>query len=130
MFAGMVRDISGGAAIHFDEINQEFPGGADDTPVAQLAYNAYLQMPEAGGELEVIRRRWQPEDEARRGPYFYPEEIVAGHPRATVLAEVGDVILFDPRQFHRIRPGRGSGRRITFSFFVGLSGAGELLVWS
>ena len=129
-FGGTVRDLSSGVPLHFDGFH-EFPGEADDTPVVQLTFNCYLQMPEAGGELEVFRRQWLPEDEAHRGQeYFYPDEVVAGQPRTTLLAETGDAILFDPRNYHRILPRRGSGKRLTFSFYLGLSGAGELLVWS
>lgn len=131
MFAGMIREMTNGAGIHFDEIVREFPGGADDIPVVQLAFNCHLAMPASGGELHVFRRRWQPEDEPLRGGnYWYPEEIIADAHRASVLAEAGDAVFFDPRNYHRILPRKGAGRRVTFSFFIGVSGGGELLYWS
>jgi hypothetical protein len=131
MFAGMIREMTNGAGIHFDELVREFPEGADDTPVVQLAFNCHLSMPDAGGELQVFRRHWEPGDEPLRGAnYWYPEEIIAGENYATVLADVGDAVFFDPRNYHRILPRRGEGRRVTFSFFLGLTGSGELVYWS
>lgn len=131
MFAGMIREMTNGAGIHFDELVREFPEGADDTPVVQLAFNCHLAMPAEGGELHVFRRHWQPEDEPLRGDnYWYPEEIVADACCASVLASVGDVVFFDPRNYHRILPHKGDGRRVTFSFFIGMTGGGELVYWS
>jgi hypothetical protein len=131
MFAGMIREMSGGAGIHYDELAREFPGGADEVPAFQLAFNCYLAMPQAGGELDVFRRRWMPSDERHRGgSYWYPEWLLAGEDSISVSAEVGDAVFFDPRHYHRIRPPRGAGRRVTLSFFLGLSASGDLLVWS
>jgi L-gamma-glutamyl-L-propargylglycine hydroxylase len=131
MFAGMIREMTNGAGIHFDELVREFPGAPDEIPVAQLAFNCHLTMPEAGGELHIFRRRWKPEDEPSRGDsYWYPEDIFLGDRYISVLAEIGDAVFFDPRNYHRILPRRGKGRRVTFSFFLGLSGSGDLLVWS
>lgn len=131
MFAGMIREMTNGAGIHFDELVREFPGAADEIPVAQLAFNCHLSMPQAGGELTVFRRRWKPTDEPHRGDaYWYPERLFTEDYSITVLAGVGDAIFFDPRNYHRILPRRGAGRRVTLSFFVGLSGAGDLIIWS
>lgn len=131
LFAGMIREMTNGAGIHFDELVREFPGAADETPVAQLAFNCHLSMPETGGELNVFRRRWKPHDEPHRGDaYWYPEELFADEDYVSALADVGDAVFFDPRNYHRIHPRQGGGRRVTLSFFVGLSSEGDLLVWS
>ncbi|MGW7303387.1 2OG-Fe(II)-dependent halogenase WelO5 family protein [Streptomyces sp. NPDC054829] len=130
MFAGIIREIAHGARLHFDEVNREFPGVMDETPISQLAFNCHLSMPAAGGEAVVHRRRWSPEDEIRREGYGYVEDIAAGYPAATVRPDVGDAILFDPRNYHLVRQNAGEGRRITLSFFVGITGSGPLTVWS
>jgi hypothetical protein len=130
MFAGMVREINHGARMHFDEVVREFEGVMDELPISQLAFNCYLAMPEEGGESVVFRRRWQPGDEAHRDLYGYQQYLAAGEPACEVRAEVGDGVLFDPRNYHIVRPNVGQGRRVTLSFFVGISAQGALHIWS
>ncbi|GGV02208.1 hypothetical protein GCM10010211_81930 [Streptomyces albospinus] len=130
MFSGMIREVNGGGGVHFDELVREFPGVVDETPVCQLAFNCHISVPSSGGELNVFRRRWEPRDEIRRGgDYFYPDDMVAGEPYASVCASLGDAVLFDPRNYHRILPA-GPGRRVALAFFIGISGSGELVLWS
>jgi L-gamma-glutamyl-L-propargylglycine hydroxylase len=130
MFAGMIREINAGARIHFDELAREFSGAIDELPISQLAFNCHLATPAAGGEAVVYRRRWQPSDEAHRDGYGYAQSLVAGQPQAAVAAGTGDVTMFDSRNYHEVRPNAGAGRRVTLSFFVGISGRGHLLIWS
>lgn len=131
LFAGMIREMTNGAGMHFDEVVREFPGALDEEPVSQLAFNCHISMPYAGGELEVYRRRWKPSDEPTRGSsYWYPEHLVKDEPYVSVTAGVGDAIFFDPGNYHLIRQRSGSGRRVTLSFFLGLTATGKLLVWS
>lgn len=130
LFAGMIREINEGARIHFDEIERELPDGLDDTAVVQLAFNCHLEMPEKGGEATIFRRRWMPDDEDNRDGYGYSYELVRDQPYTSVRAEVGDAVLFDPRHYHRVEPNRGRGRRVTLSFFIGLTADGMLEIWS
>jgi hypothetical protein len=130
MFAGMIREISNGAKLHFDEITRELPGILDETPASFLTLNWYLSMPEQGGETSVFRRRWHPADETDRDGYGYSETVVADEPVATVHPKVGDAVIFDTRNLHLVRPSIGSGRRISVSFFLGISGSGHLILWS
>ncbi|MFD8363459.1 hypothetical protein ACFW9V_22640 [Streptomyces hygroscopicus] len=130
MFAGIIREIAYGARLHFDEVNREFPGVMDEPPISQLAFNCHLSMPEFGGEAVIHRRRWSPEDETMREGYGYAEAVAAGVPAVSVRPSVGDAILFDPRNYHLVRENEGSGRRITFSFFIGVTGRDHLTVWS
>jgi hypothetical protein len=131
LFAGMIREVNNGGGIHYDELAREFPGAADETLLAQIAFNCHVSMPESGGALNVFRRRWQPSDDAIRGSgYFYPAELLTGEQYVSVLASVGDAVLFDSRNYHRVLPCADEGRRVTLSFFIGVSGSGELVVWS
>lgn len=130
MYAGVIREINNGALMHFDEIVREMPGVVDELPVAQLAFNCHLSAPERGGETSVFRRRWRPADERFRDGYGYQPQIVAGEPSARVRADAGDAVLFDSRNFHLVEAARGRGRRVCLAFFIGLTGAGELIVWS
>ncbi|MFI0186142.1 putative 2OG-Fe(II) oxygenase [Streptomyces sp. NPDC017082] len=130
MFAGMIREITHGAKIHFDEVLREFPGALDEPPASFLTFNWYLSMPDAGGETVVHRHRWDPADERHRDGYGYAEASVAHLPAAVVAPETGDAVLFDSRNFHSVRPVAGAGRRVSLSFFLGVTGRGPLAIWS
>jgi hypothetical protein len=130
MFAGMIREISHGAKIHFDEITREFPGTLDETPASFLTLNWYLAVPDGGGETSVYRHRWRPADERHRDGYGYRETAVAGEPVATLRPEVGDAAIFDTRNLHLVRPISGAGRRVSLSLFLGITGRGPLQIWS
>jgi 2OG-Fe(II) oxygenase superfamily len=130
MFAGMIREINQGAKIHFDEITREFPGTLDETPASFLTINWYLAMPEGGGETSVFRHRWRPADEQYRDGYGYVDAAVAGEPMASLTPEVGDAAIFDTRNLHLVRPISGAGRRVSLSFFLGITGRGPLEIWS
>jgi L-gamma-glutamyl-L-propargylglycine hydroxylase len=129
MFAGMIRETNGGMRVHWDEIARELPGALDDLPIAQLAFNWYLSMPESGGDTLVYRHRWDPLDERRREGYGYEEAMVSQRPVVSVRPEAGDVVLFDPRNFHTVRPAQ-NGSRMSISFFLGITGDGTLRYWS
>lgn len=130
LFAGMAREIGAGMKMHFDEIVRELPGALDFQPISQIAFNWYVSTAEGGGDTAVYRRRWSPSDEAHRDGYGWFEEMVAAEPVASARPETGDVLLFDPRNYHVIRPNRGAGRRVSLSFFLGLSARGPLHYWS
>jgi hypothetical protein len=130
LFAGMVREIKNGTRMHFDEVVRELPGTFDETPVCQLALNCHLEMPAQGGEAVVFRRRWDPEDEQHRDGYGYSPSLVESCARVSVRAEMGDAVLFDPRNYHRVEPNAGAGRRVTLSFFLGVMADGNLTAWS
>lgn len=130
MFAGMIREIHSGAKIHFDEIVREFPGILDETPASFVTMNWFLSTTERGGETTVHRHRWRPLDEAHRDGYGYDPVAVEGELSATVLAGPGDAMIFDSRNLHSVAPVAGEGRRVTLSYFLGISGHGPLLSWS
>ncbi|MEU7554386.1 2OG-Fe(II) oxygenase [Streptomyces sp. NPDC044571] len=130
LFAGMIREIPSGAKLHFDEIVREFPGILDETPASFLTLNWYLSMPESGGETRVYRRRWRPADEIHRDGYGYDEKVVEGEPVAEVAPRAGDAVLFDSRNLHAVNAIGGAGRRVSLSFFLGVTGRGPLEIWS
>jgi len=130
MYAGLIREMTQGSRIHFDEITREYPGTLDEIPASFLTFNWYLAMPAGGGETSVFRRRWRPADEQFQDGYGYLEAVVAGEPVATMAPEVGDAAIFDARNMHVVRPGIGQGRRVTVSFFMGITGRGPLEIWS
>jgi hypothetical protein len=130
MFGGIIREINNGARMHFDEVIREFGGVLDQAPIAQIAFNCHLSVPAGGGEAVAFRRRWRPDDERRRDGYGYDRALVAGEPAAVMRADLGDAVFFDPRNYHLVEPVEGGGRRVTLSFFIGVTGRGPLHVWS
>ena len=100
---------------------------------AQLSCVVCLQECGAGGELEVFRRPWSPEDEAWkvRGGLGYRDEVVAGAPRLRFAPATGDIYVLNPTLYHAIVA--VSGRtRVTLGFFFGLFAdrPGEAFAWS
>jgi len=129
-FAGTIREINGGAHVHYDEVVREFPDGLfDQAVVAQLAFNAYLSVPASGGQTTIWRRCWQPADETARLGYGYRPEVVAGVQSVTVTPATGDGLIFNPRHYHAVAPSV-AGRRITLGFFLAITATGQLIVWS
>lgn len=129
-FGGTLREINAGALIHFDDVNREFPGGVFDQHVtAQLAFNAWVAVPEEGGVTSVWRRRWHPGDEAYRDAYGYTPAVVEGWQEVQHRPEQGDGLLFNPANFHAVQANPGH-RRIAFAFFLGLTTTGQLIAWS
>jgi hypothetical protein len=129
---GIIREIDAGLQVHFDDATLEFAENAFDAPlVAQFAFNLFLRVPAAGGELTIWRHRWHQEDEAHRipGGYGYHESVVAGVPRIELPPHANEAMIFDPRNFHTVRPG-GAGRRIALAFSIGILATGPLVVWA
>lgn len=131
MGAGVAREPNQGFQLHYDDALREFTGDLlDETLVAQFAFNLYLSVPERGGETVVWRRRWHPDDEACRLPnsYGFSPEVVGDAESFDLSPIVGEALLFDPRNYHAVRPSAGS-RRISLGFSMGLTDTGKLLVW-
>lgn len=125
----IVRDISHGTLLHWDDIAREYPPGLFDQRIYdQLALNIFVRAPGRGGELRVWRREWEPADEAHRVAFGYSSELMRTAPDLTVLAERTDAILFRSRNYHDVLPS-AAGKRIAVALFVGIADSG-LVVWS
>ncbi|NUS18144.1 MAG: proline hydroxylase [Streptomyces sp.] len=130
--AGVAREPNQGFQVHFDDALREFTGNLlDATLVAQFAFNLYLSVPERGGQTVVWRHRWHPDDEAHRLPHSYgfAPGVVGDAESFELQPGVGQALLFDPRNYHAVRPSSG-GRRIALGFSLGLTDTGELLAWA
>jgi len=131
MGAGVAREPNQGFQVHFDDALREFTGNLlDANLIAQFAFNLYLSVPEVGGETVVWRHRWCPADEASRLPhsYGYDSSVVSDAEHFELKPTRYEALLFDPRNFHAVRPSQGT-RRIALGFSVGLADTGELLTW-
>jgi hypothetical protein len=131
MGEGVAREPNNGFQVHFDDVLREFEGNLlDEDIVCQFAFNLYLSVPENGGETVVWRHRWDPSDESHRLPhsYGYKTDVVGDAESFELKPTVGEALLFDPRNFHAVRPSHGA-RRVALGFAVGLTASGELLTW-
>ncbi len=131
-FVGTCRVIDPGANMlpHNDRFGRmRLDGLADMT--GQLAVNIYLQMPEAGGEIELWLKEptaaQDKEQETRDGL----DRDSLGEPKLVVKPEEGDLVIFNSRLIHGVTAGIGKRQRVTMSCFIGYrDDALPLTYWS
>jgi hypothetical protein len=130
-FAGVMRDIRGGALPHVDHARRETPELSIGSTIAQASLLIYVSVPSAGGALRVYDKKPTVGDyrEHTLGYGFSPE-AVRGATFRGVTPEVGSVVLFPTTQIHSVDAVTGTGRRITWSTFIGLRADGSLVLWS
>ncbi|MFI7638480.1 hypothetical protein [Nonomuraea sp. NPDC049400] len=129
LYWGIVRELSHGAVVHCDDVVFEYGRALfEQPPVVQLGFNLFIAAPRAGGETVIWQKRRSPADERHRVGVGYDPAVVAECPSAVIKPNAGDVVIFDSRNLHAVRP--GDGRRITVSFFVGITDNGDLILWS
>ena len=118
------------AALHRDSAMEYFKGWMVSQFPTQFSALVCLQMAESGGELHVYKRRWTPEDDARRvdGATGYPPSLVEGAPLSTIVPQEGDLYIFHPEIFHDIAPMYGPRNRITQGIFFAMSDADKRVV--
>lgn len=129
-YAGLFRRIVKGTKLHVDYAPSEQKGWEICAVEHQLTWNLYLQI-DAGsqGHTTVYRRQWRPQDDRfKEGSYGFNREVVAGSEQATFQPGVGEVVLFNTRNYHEVAP--ASGDRITVTSAIGETPQGELILWS
>lgn len=128
-FAGLIRHINV-ALLHIDFAQLDAPDWEIGNIISQLAWNLYVKAPNQGGVCKVYNRQWQPEDEKFKisGSYGYNHSLVAKSEVKENMPVVGDLVIFNSRNFHEVLP--GVGERITISSFIGKMPEGDLIFWS
>ena len=118
------------AALHRDSAMEYFKGWMVSQFPTQFSALVCLQMAESGGELHVYKRRWTPEDDARKvdGATGYPPSLVEGSALSTIVPQEGDLYIFHPEIFHDIAPMYGPRNRITQGIFFAMSDTDERVV--
>jgi hypothetical protein len=129
-FAGLIRRIDRSALLHADFAPHDAPAWSIGAILAQLSWNVFLRTPDSGGTCIVHDRQWEVCDERHKGveSYGYDSSLVRFAGRCEIEPTVGDLVLFNSRNFHEVRP--ATGDRITASSFIGLLPSGELVLWS
>lgn len=132
-FAGLIRIMKGGALLHIDYAPFDSEKYSINKIETQIACNIFLKTPKQGGELVVHNKKWQLEDEKlkKANSYGYNKKIVDNVELAKIKPEVGDLILFNSRNYHKVLPnGNLDENRITFSCFAGINKNNECQIWS
>lgn len=128
---GVVQNIEGAMALHADFAPLDAPGWALERVQAQVAWLIHLRAPASGGETLVYNRFWCAADEQRwrvRNSYHYADGVVAGAQCLTLPFVVGDLVLFNSRNYHTVL--HTSGGRMTVGAFIGHMPDGSFVMWS
>ncbi len=128
-WAGTGKLRNGFSPIHVDFAPQDSQGWTIGESVGQLAWNLYLRVPDAGGELLVWDKQWRPEHDVHQAPesYWYTEEVVAGLPRLELAVRPGQIVVLNSRNFHAVADSKD---RLAFGSFISVFDDGRLRLWS
>jgi hypothetical protein len=128
-FYGLLRIFKGSEAItHVDRI--EWDDHTINQPLAQIALNTYIGIPDDGGELALWNFSPSKEFYESAGKaYGIDESLLQRAPDLTIAPSIGELIVFDSRRLHAVR--KGVGTRITCSCFALLfDSKGPLYIYS
>ena len=87
----------------------------------QLSCVLHLQEPESGEDLVMYDKQWKKEDERFRNIDFgYSSNLVASSNRSKMSnISMGDLVIINPKYYHRVTKISGSTPRITLGMFLG-----------
>ncbi|AJO77394.1 MULTISPECIES: 2OG-Fe(II) oxygenase [Pseudomonas] len=134
MYVGLSRVVKPGVCFlaHHDIFAKDAPDSFQAHSLeAQFACNLYLNMPDAGGALQMWDHDISPDQfDDMRGDSYGIDPGLLGTPALEVRPEPGDFIMFNSRRMHAVTPGVASPR-LSLSFFVGYRGSSSpLTFWS
>lgn len=128
----VVRIASNGVHLHADFAPYNSPDWEIGKVDSQITWNLYTQCPSSGGETTVFNAPWTPadgEDPARGMPSNDIESDTTVE-RFTFAPKVGEVVLFNPRNPHKISAGAPDEGRVSIGSFLGVTPEQHLLMWS
>ena len=129
-YAGLIRKIEQGTQLHIDYAPLEQSKWEIGTVIYQLSWNLYLKFsPSNHGQTRIYDRQWQPGDEQYKlDSYGYGDTVIADADAIAFQPYVGDVFIFNTRNYHTVEP--MDGQRVTFTSAIGLLPNGEIILWS
>ncbi|MBD2498498.1 hypothetical protein [Nostoc sp. FACHB-280] len=140
-YAGLIRKIEQGTQLHIDYAPSEQSEWEVGTVIYQLSWNLYLkfssnnrlglgQSQAITGKTRIYDRQWEPgNDQYKLDSYGYSDTVIAdATDMITFEPYVGDVFIFNTRNFHTVEP--MDGQRVTFTSAIGLLPNGEIILWS
>ncbi|MEH2220997.1 MAG: hypothetical protein V7K72_28570 [Nostoc sp.] len=129
-YTGLIRKIEQGTQLHLDYAPLEQSGWEVGTVIYQLSWNLYLKFSANNhGKTRIYDRQWQPgDDQYKLDSYGYSDTVIANADTIAFQPYVGDVFIFNTRNFHIVEP--MDGQRVTFTSAIGLLPNGEIILWS
>jgi len=134
-FAGLIRAMGAKSTLHFDFAPKQLPGWSVADADEQFGLVLYLQMPAAGGELNIYDHPWTPEDErhnndhVEKGTFGFTEDFLGDTPYASVQPSEGDLVVFKTRNFHQVGEIKSDKPRLGLTTFMSQQGD-RLSLWS
>ena len=97
----------------------------------QLSAILYLQSPFNGGELTIYDKMWNKNDEQMRCPEFgYSSDLIKNVPQKNVSPISGNMVIFNPKLYHKVESVIGIKSRVTLGFFFGEISENYLCSWT
>lgn len=129
-YAGLIRRIENGTLIHVDYAPGEQPGWEVASIKDQLVWNLYLRVSDPkSGKTHVFDRKWsKADDQHKEGIYGYNPRVVKGADEAVFEPAVGEVVIFNTRNYHFVEP--TEGERVAFTSAIAQTQENELVLWS
>jgi len=129
-YAGLIRRIEKGTLLHVDFAPGEQPDWEVGLIEDQLVWNLYLRVSNSSsGRTHIFNREWTSEDNRlKEGIYGYNRSVVHGCDEAVFMPHVGDVIIFNTRNFHYVEP--TDGERVAFTSAIGRTKDDAFILWS
>jgi 2OG-Fe(II) oxygenase superfamily len=134
-FAGLIRAMGAKSTLHFDYAPKQLQGWSVADADEQFGLVLYLQMPAAGGELNIYDHPWTPEDErfnndhVEKGTFGFTEDFLNDTQYASVLPSEGDLVIFKTRNFHQVGEIKSDKPRLGLTTFMSQKDS-TLSLWS
>lgn len=130
-FSAGVYRLATALRLHSDWVPRDAVGWTNDDISAQLAINVHLARCSEGGDLVLYDRAWEMQHERwkRTDGYGYDAGVVADLEPVIIRPQPGDLIVFNCKNFHEVRPTHG-GERVTFGVHLGMRSDESVVCWS
>ena len=129
----MIRIHEHGESVHLhrDKSDFEMSEYGISNLKNQLSVILYLQSPLNGGKLTIYNKMWNKNDEQMRCPEFgYSSDLIKNVPQKNIFPIAGNMVIFNPKLYHKVESVIGIKSRISLGFFFGEMSKNHLCSWT
>ena len=129
----MIRIHEHGDSVHLHRDNSDFEMSeyGISNLKNQLSVILYLQSPLNGGKLTIYNKMWNKNDEQMRCPEFgYSSDLIKNVPQKNIFPIAGNMVIFNPKLYHKVESVIGIKSRISLGFFFGEMSKNHLCSWT
>ena len=129
----MIRIHEHGDSVHLHRDNSDFEMSeyGISNLKNQLSAILYLQSPLNGGNLTIYNKMWNKNDEQMRCPEFgYSTDLIKNVPQKNIFPIAGNMVIFNPKLYHKVESVIGIKSRISLGFFFGEMSRNHLCSWT